>query len=94
MAVPSGYMPWMVNITTDKTYYVAFAVWQGKLGETLFDKSITPSFLQLTLVNSPPTSTTSSAAPSLLSSPSAIVTIVGTIIAVLAVIVIYVVFRK
>ena len=94
LSVPQGYSKWMPNITVGNTYYVAFAVWQGKLGETLFDKSITPSFLQLTLVNSPPTSTTSSAAPSLLSSPSAIVTIVGTIIAVLAVIVIYVVFRK
>ncbi|MFP3197637.1 MAG: cytochrome b558/566 subunit A [Sulfolobaceae archaeon] len=94
LSVPQGYSNWMPNITVGNTYYVAFAVWQGKLGETLFDKSITPSFLQLTLVNSPPTSTTSSAAPSLLSSPSAIVTIVGTIIAVLAVIVIYVVFRK
>lgn len=94
LSVPQGYSNWMPNITVGNTYYVAFAVWQGKLGETLFDKSITPSFLQLTLVNSPPTSTTSSAAPSLLSSPSAIVTIVGTIIAVLAVIVIHVVFRK
>jgi cytochrome b558/566 subunit A len=94
LSVPQGYSKWMPNITVGNTYYVAFAVWQGKLGETLFDKSITPSFLQLTLVNSPPTSTTSSAAPSLLSSPSAIVTIVGTIIAVLVVIVIYVVFRK
>lgn len=108
MAVPQGYLPWMVNITTGKTYYVAFAVWQGRLGETLFDKSITPTFVQLQVVNSPPptstttsststtppTTTPSSAAPSPLSSPATVVTIVGVIIAVVVLIVIYAVYRK
>ncbi|MCQ4366601.1 MAG: cytochrome b558/566 subunit A [Sulfolobales archaeon] len=108
MAVPQGYLPWMVNITTGKTYYVAFAVWQGRLGETLFDKSITPTFVQLQVVNSPPptstttsststtppTSTTPSSAPSPFSSTATVVAIVGVIIAVVVLIVIYAVYRK
>jgi cytochrome b558/566 subunit A len=96
MGVPQGYLPWMVNITTGKTYYVAFAVWQGKLGETLFDKSITPTFVQLEVVNSPPptSTTTSSAVPNLLSSPATVVTIVGVVISVVILIVIYTVYRK
>ncbi|QXJ31143.1 cytochrome b558/566 subunit A [Saccharolobus shibatae] len=60
LAVPSAYANWMPNITVGNTYYVAFAVWQGKLGETLFDKSITSNFLTLELVTTPPTSTTTS----------------------------------
>lgn len=58
LQVPQAYAQWMPNFTVGNTYYVAFAVWQGKLGETLFDKSITSGFLQFTLSNSAPTTTT------------------------------------
>ncbi|AGJ63786.1 cytochrome b558/566 subunit A [Saccharolobus islandicus] len=107
LAVPSAYANWMPNITVGKTYYVAFAVWQGKLGETLFDKSITSNFLTLELVTTPPTSTTSSTTPTtsvtnttsvitVTSIPSATiyVTIVGVVIAIIALIILYVVFRR
>ncbi|MCH4816871.1 MULTISPECIES: ethylbenzene dehydrogenase-related protein, partial [Sulfolobaceae] len=59
LQVPQAYAQWMPNFTVGNTYYVAFAVWQGKLGETLFDKSITSGFLQFTLSNSAPTTTSS-----------------------------------
>jgi len=103
LAVPSNYANWMPNITTGKTYYVAFAVWQGKLGETLFDKSITSSFLTLDLVNTPPPTTTTSTTTSVstLTSPSGVppitvdVIIPGVIIGILAlVVVLYVVYRR
>ena len=99
LAVPPGYAKWMPNITVGKTYYVAFAVWQGRLGETLFDKSITSSFLQLELVTSPPTTTTTTTSTTSVSvSPAQttaiIVTATGVIIAVIVVIVLYVVFRR
>ncbi|WP_016731817.1 cytochrome b558/566 subunit A [Saccharolobus islandicus] len=107
LAVPSAYANWMPNITVGKTYYVALAVWQGKLGETLFDKSITSNFLTLELVTTPPTSTTSSTTPAtsvtnttsvitVTSIPSATiyVTIVGVVIAIIALIILYVVFRR
>jgi Predicted solute binding protein len=107
LAVPSAYANWMPNITVGKTYYVALAVWQGKLGETLFDKSITSNFLTLELVTTPPTSTTSSTTPTtsvtnttsvitVTSIPSATiyVTIVGVVIAIIALIILYVVFRR
>ncbi|EWG06702.1 MAG: cytochrome b558/566 subunit A [Candidatus Aramenus sulfurataquae] len=108
LAVPPAYEPYMPNITVGKTYYVAFAVWQGPLGETLFDKSITPSFLTLQLVTTPPTTTTSTtststtststtSAPSVSSSiPSTTldVTLVGVVIAIVALIALYVVYRR
>lgn len=95
LSVPLNYANWMPNITTGKTYYVAFAVWQGKLGETLFDKSMTPSFMTLQLVTTPPTSTTSTTTTSTVSTstspsiPSATVdvTVAGAIIAILALVV-------
>jgi len=103
LAVPPNYANWMPNITTGKTYYVAFAVWQGKLGETLFDKSITSSFLTLELVNTPPPTTTTSTSTSSVTSsssssgiPSATVdvTVAGAVIAILALVVLYVVYRR
>ena len=112
LAVPPNYANWMPNITVGKTYYVAFAVWQGRLGETLFDKSITPSFLTLELLNQgPPTTTTTSttttsssattsSAPVSSSAPAAIpattvyVTVAGVVIAIVALAILFVVYRR
>lgn len=63
LAVPPDYEPFMPNITVGKIYYVAFAVWQGRLGETLFDKSITSNFLTLELLTTAPTTTTTTTSP-------------------------------
>ncbi|AEA13536.1 cytochrome b558/566 subunit A [Thermoproteus uzoniensis 768-20] len=53
-------MPYTVDLTPGQTYDVAFAVWIGKAGETSWDKSISPSFIPLTIATSaPPTTTTS-----------------------------------
>ncbi len=105
LAVPSQYQPFMPNITVGNTYYVAFAVWQGRLGETLFDKSITSSFLTLELVTTPPT-TTSTATSTATSTSTAVsvtssippatlyVTVVGIVIAIVALVMLYVVFRR
>ncbi|AWR97953.1 cytochrome b558/566 subunit A [Acidianus sulfidivorans JP7] len=91
LAVPSSYAKYMPNITTGTTYYVAFAIWQGPLGETLFDKSITSAFLQLQLSteSSPPP-------PPVLTIPPTVAdtTIAGVVIAIVALIVIYVMYRK
>ncbi|MEM3338721.1 cytochrome b558/566 subunit A [Saccharolobus sp.] len=111
LSVPQDLAKYEPNITVGKTYYVAFAVWQGKMGETLFDKSITPTFLQLTLsTQGPPTTTTSTSiststttisnsttTPTSTTSISNItlyVTIAGIIIALIALIALYVVFRR
>ncbi len=99
LAVPSEYEPFMPNITVGKTYYVAFAVWQGKLGETLFDKSITSSFLTLELVTTPPTTTTTSVSStitvtSVVPPATLYVTVVGVVIALVALVILYVVFRR
>ncbi|ARM76751.1 cytochrome b558/566 subunit A [Acidianus manzaensis] len=91
LAVPSNYAKYMPNITLGTTYYVAFAIWQGPLGETLFDKSITSAFLQLQLSteSSPPP-------PPILTIPPTVAdtTIAGVVIAIIALIVIYVIYRK
>ncbi|WP_338604685.1 cytochrome b558/566 subunit A [Sulfolobus tengchongensis] len=101
LAVPSNYSKWMPNITVGQTYYVAFAVWQGKLGETLFDKSITPSFLTLELVTTPPTTTTTTTTSTSVTSVSTVVpaatidvTIAGVVVALIALIVLYAVYRR
>ncbi|BAK54636.1 cytochrome b558/566 subunit A [Sulfurisphaera tokodaii] len=102
LAVPPNYANWMPNITVGKTYYVAFAVWQGKLGETLFDKSITSSFLTLQLVTTPPTSTTttttsvssSTSTSAAIPSTTVDVTVAGAVIAILALVILYVVYRR
>lgn len=66
LTVPADLSQYMPNITPGHVYDVAFAVWQGKEGETLFDKSITSSFVTLEVSNStaPTTSTTISTSPS------------------------------
>nr|KJR73192.1 MAG: cytochrome b558/566 subunit A [Thermoproteus sp. AZ2] len=51
-------MPDTVNLVPGNTYDVAFAVWIGKAGETSWDKSISPSFIPLTISLSPPPTTT------------------------------------
>ncbi|WP_016732421.1 cytochrome b558/566 subunit A [Saccharolobus islandicus] len=117
LAVPPDYEPFMPNITAGKVYYVAFAVWQGRLGETLFDKSITSNFLTLELLTTTPTTTslppvtnttTSSLVTSTLTSVSTAtsteypsvssatiyVTVIGVVIALVALVVLYAVFRR
>ena len=109
LAVPQAYAQWMPNFTVGNTYYVAFAVWQGKLGETLFDKSITSGFLQFTLSTSPPSQTTtttststntttmtppSSTTTSTVSNVTLDVTVVGAVVAMIALVALYVVFRR
>jgi hypothetical protein len=84
-------MPYTVDLAPGKTYDVAFAVWTGKAGETSWDKSISPSFIPLTIsTSSPPitsttttsttsatatTSTTTTSAPSAPAMPSSVVTV-------------------
>lgn len=106
--VPSDYLPYFVNITANKIYYVAFAVWQGTEGETAFDKSISPSFVTLELVNqAPPTSTTTSTTSPMVSTTSPatttiveipftdiVVTIAGVIVAIVAVAILALLYRK
>lgn len=57
-----------VQLTTGSTYYVAFAVWNGKLGESSHIKSVS-QWYTLTISDQPPlmattTSTTTSSTPS------------------------------
>ncbi|WP_149564947.1 cytochrome b558/566 subunit A [Sulfuracidifex tepidarius] len=91
LAVPSNYSQYMPNITTGKTYYVAFAAWQGKEGETLFDKSITSSFLQLSLsgLSSPPAPPIVSINPLVMD-----VTIAGVVVSLIALGIIWVMYRR
>gem|GEM_PF-3691096 len=69
---------------------MAFAVWQGKAGETLFDKSITSNFLTLYISSSAPTVPTST----ITLSTTDEVTIVGLVVALVVLALFYVVFRK
>jgi hypothetical protein len=50
-------MPYTVNLTPGSTYDVAFAVWLGKAGETSWDKSISASFIPLTIATTAPSVT-------------------------------------
>jgi len=101
MSVPSGWGKWMPELQPGHEYDVAFAVWQGRGGETLFDKSITSSFLTLYISNQSYTTTTSSTSSvststtySPLSSVSFTVTIIGLVVALVVLALLYVVFRK
>jgi len=91
----------MPELQPGHEYDVAFAVWQGRGGETLFDKSITSSFLTLYISNQSYTTTTSSTSSvststtySPLSSVSFTVTIIGLVVALVVLALLYVVFRK
>jgi cytochrome b558/566 subunit A len=88
---PSNYSDYMPNISTGNTYDVAFAVWQGGEGETLFDKSITSSFLQLSLsdLSSPPAPPIVSINPLVMD-----VTIAGVVVVVLGLGIIWVMYRR
>lgn len=102
-------MPDTVNLVPGQTYDVAFAVWAGKAGETSWDKSISPSFIPLTIATTPPptttttatSTTTSSAAPSTTTAavsgvPWSVVTaaIAGIIIAVIAIAIVFVAVHR
>jgi hypothetical protein len=78
-------MPDTVNLVPGNTYDVAFAVWIGKAGETSWDKSISPSFIPLTI------STSSPPKPSVSVIPSAVVTVavIGIVIAIVAIGLVY-----
>jgi cytochrome b558/566 subunit A len=106
MQVPQALANYEPQFQVGKEYDVAFAVWQGKAGETLFDKSITSGFLTLyvspqspgTVTPTPATNTTntSTATPTSASAPNVTldVTIAGVIIAVIALLVLYLVYRR
>ncbi|MUN28966.1 cytochrome b558/566 subunit A [Sulfuracidifex metallicus] len=90
LAVPTNYSQYMPNITIGKTYDVAFAVWQGAEGETLFDKSITSSFLLLSLSSLPKPES-----PVLAVNPEIVdITTAGVVIAVIALAAIWISFRR
>jgi Ethylbenzene dehydrogenase. len=55
LQVPNGGEPYLVNLEPGSTYDVAFAVWQGYLGENAFIKSIS-TFQTLYLSTQPPPS--------------------------------------
>jgi len=78
-------MPDTVNLVPGNTYDVAFAVWIGKAGETSWDKSISPSFIPLTI------STSSPPKPSVSVIPSTVVTVaaIGIVIAIVAIGLVY-----
>lgn len=102
----SAPMPYTVNLTPGQTYDVAFAVWIGKAGETSWDKSISPSFIPLTISTSPPmtttttptttTSTTAATSTSPSAIPTAVLTVaaIGVVIAVIAIGLIYYSIRR
>ncbi|MFP3279932.1 MAG: ethylbenzene dehydrogenase-related protein [Vulcanisaeta sp.] len=83
-------MPDTVNLVPGNTYDVAFAVWIGKAGETSWDKSISPSFIPLTI------STSSPPKPSVSVIPSAVVTVaaIGIVIAIVAIGLVYYSIRR
>jgi len=90
MAIPTSLAQYEPNFTAGHSYDVAFAVWQGKAGETLFDKSITSNFLTLYISSSAPTVPTST----ITLSTTDEVTIVGLVVALVVLALLYVVFRK
>jgi cytochrome b558/566 subunit A len=109
MTTPSYLAYYEPQFQVGKEYDVAFAIWQGKEGETLFDKSITSSFLTLYISQqTPPTSTSysSSTSSTTLTNSSTIipsqainavtltVTVMGTIIAIIALAILYLVYRR
>jgi len=83
-------MPDTVNLVPGNTYDVAFAVWIGKAGETTWDKSISPSFVPLTISTSPPPK------PSVSVIPSAVVIVaaIGIVIAIVAIGLVYYSIRR
>ena len=83
-------MPDTVNLVPGNTYDVAFAVWIGKAGETTWDKSISPSFIPLTI------STSSPPKPSVSVIPNAVVTVaaIGIVIAIVAIGLVYYSIRR
>jgi cytochrome b558/566 subunit A len=82
-------MPDTVNLVPGNTYDVAFAVWIGKAGETTWDKSISPSFVPLTISISPPK-------PSVSVIPSAVVIVaaIGIVIAIVVIGLVYYSIRR
>jgi hypothetical protein len=50
-----------VQLTTGSTYFVGFAVWNGKMGESSHIKSVSPSWYSLTISNQSPSSSSAPA---------------------------------
>jgi len=91
LTVPSNIAKYEPQIALNTTYYVAFAVWQGREGETLFDKSIVTPFVTLALS----TASHPTPPPPLVISPTLMtVTVVGVVVAVVALAIIWIVYRK
>lgn len=86
----SAPMPDTINLVPGQTYDVAFAVWIGKAGETSWDKSISPSFIPLTISTSPPPSHAVSAIPTAVLT----VAVIGIVIAVVAIGLVYYSIRR
>ena len=81
----SAPMPDTINLVPGQTYDVAFAVWIGKAGETSWDKSISPSFIPLTISTSPPPTHAVSAIPTAVLT----VAVIGIVVAIIAIGLIY-----
>ena len=81
----SAPMPDTINLVPGQTYDVAFAVWIGKAGETSWDKSISPSFIPLTISTSPPPTHAASAIPTAVLT----VAVIGIVVAIIAIGLIY-----
>ncbi|EZQ02036.1 cytochrome b558/566 subunit A [Candidatus Acidianus copahuensis] len=94
--VPSSYEPFFAHPSEGNIYYIAFAIWQGPLGESLFDKSIVPNWLTFEMVDHgyvPPT-TTSLVSHIVIPTAVVTVTVVGVIVAILAIVIIAAVYRR
>ncbi|MGC8571547.1 MAG: ethylbenzene dehydrogenase-related protein [Caldivirga sp.] len=72
-------MPYTVNLTPGQTYNVAFGVWVGKAGETSWDKSISASFIPLTIATATPSVTPPIPAPVI------VVAVVGIVVSLVAI---------
>ncbi|GGI81842.1 cytochrome b558/566 subunit A [Vulcanisaeta souniana JCM 11219] len=86
----SAPMPDTVNLMPGQTYDVAFAIWFGKAGETSWDKSISPSFIPLTISTSSPPSHAASVIPTAVLT----VAIIGIMVAIVAVGLVYYSIRR
>ncbi len=91
---PQGGVPYLVNITPGNTYDVAFAAWQGYLGENAFIKSIS-TFQTLYISNAAPPSVVQPG-QGLVGplTPAEFVAILGLIVSVVALIAIGALTRK
>jgi len=94
MNEPANGSPYLVNMSAGSTYDVAFAVWQGYLGENAFIKSIS-TFQTLFVSNQRPPSVVEPGEGLVgpLTAPE-LVTIVGLLISLLALAAIYVMTRR